>query len=274
MKRFLEHGHFLEIEPGVEIYYEDVGKGDPILFVPGLSFTGEVFSKQIEHFSKNYRVITIDPRSQGLSTKTVYGNHFDKHGEDLDALVNHLQLENVTLVGWSTGNLSVWSYIKQFGTANVKATITIDMSPTPMSDRDGDWVECSFDELSEVATQLFTSQKGQRAFMYDYGKNVMLEHATEEQLAKVLEMSSHTPYYLIHTIFVNAVLCDMSEGAEKADEEVPSMMFIAEHWSDIAEPYMNKHYPHTETHVQGGHMMYWEYADTFNEKVEEFLKKQ
>ncbi len=273
MKSFLENGKYLEIEPGVEIYYEEVGEGEPILFIPGLTFSSEMFCHQVEYFSKAYRVITMDPRSQGRSTKTTNGNHYAMHGKDLHLFITVLGLTNVTLVGWSTGNLTVWAYVNQFGTAQLKAAVTIDMSPKPMSEESADWTECSFDELAAVGTELFITQQGQRDFMRDYAENVMVQRKlTKAELEKIVEISCNTPFYIAHTLFVNAVICDMREGAKKAHDAIPTLMFIAEHWADVAEPFMNRNYPNTKTMVMGGHLMFWEHHERFNESLRNFIE--
>lgn len=72
------------------------------MFIPGLTFSGEIFKAQLEYFSGNYRVIAIDPRGQGLSAKTVDGNDYMTHGRDLAALMDGLGLDGAVLVGWST----------------------------------------------------------------------------------------------------------------------------------------------------------------------------
>ena len=95
---------FLTVEPDIQVHYWDKGEGDAIVFIPGLTFSGEIFRHQLEHFSDRHRVIAVDPRGQGLSTKTVHGNDYVTHGADVKRLVDALGLENVTLVGWSTGN--------------------------------------------------------------------------------------------------------------------------------------------------------------------------
>ena len=62
-----EGGKYIEVEAGVKLFVQDVGSGDPIVFIPGWTFTTEVFSEQIAYFSKTRRVIVIDPRSHGRS---------------------------------------------------------------------------------------------------------------------------------------------------------------------------------------------------------------
>ena len=65
---------YFTVDTDIELHYLDSGEGDAIVFIPGLSHSGEIFTHQIEHFSKTHRVIAVDPRGQGLSTKTVHGN--------------------------------------------------------------------------------------------------------------------------------------------------------------------------------------------------------
>ena len=120
MKYNLECGHYLPLEDGVELYYEDKGQGEPLVMIPGITMSGEVFIHQVEHFSQSRRVITLDPRSQGKSTKTLHGNNYAQHGKDLNALLTALDLTAVTLLGWSTGNHDVWAYVDQYGLDRVK----------------------------------------------------------------------------------------------------------------------------------------------------------
>lgn len=265
---------YLKLEEGIEMHYVEKGAGDPIIFIPGLTFCGEIFNAQIDHFSKIYRVIAIDPRSQGLSTKTLHGNDYLTHGKDLAKLIETLNLENVVLVGWSTGNLDTWAYIQQFGTEKVKAAVTIDMSPLPMSPDPDVWTEASIEDLRFVFSQVLTSPEGTRAFFSDYTKEVMLQQpAAPETLEYILDLSARTPYYVCSALFASAVFSDFTETAKNISETIPSLMFIAEHWAEVAEPFMNSRFPGTKTVVMGGHLMFYEYPEKWNEVLEEFLKE-
>ena len=152
--------NYVQVAPLVELHYVEKGAGQPILFIPGLTFSSEIFESQIDYFSKTNRVIAIDPRGQGTSTKTVHGNDYATHGKDLAKLIEILDLKDLILVGWSTGNLEVWSYISQFGKKRVKAVVTIDMSPVPLSIDPSCWVEGSLDELRTAASEILISPKG------------------------------------------------------------------------------------------------------------------
>lgn len=263
---------YFEVAPDVELHYLDKGEGDPIVFIPGLTFSGEIFKGQVEYFSSNYRTIAIDPRGQGLSSKPVDGNDYQTHGKDLAAFIDGLGLENVTLVGWSTGNLDSWSYVEQFGKDKLKAVATIDMSPLPLSPDPSWWTEGTIEELSEVATRVLNTPEGTRAFFSDYATEIMIQHQMEpSELEYILDMSARTPYWIAKALFCDAIYSNYLDTAKDLGATFPSLMFIAEHWADVAKPFVEKELPGYRTHVMGGHLMFFEYPDEWNKVLEEFL---
>lgn len=265
---------YVTVAPDVELHYLEKGEGKPMIFIPGLTFAGEIFKAQLEYFSKDYRVIAIDPRGQGLSTKTVHGNDYLTHGKDVAALMDALGLDEIVLVGWSTGNLEVWSYIQQFGKEKVKAAITIDMSPLPLSPDPLWWTEGTMDELSAVATQVMISPEGTRDFFSEYATGIMIQHEMEPaELEYLLDISGKTPYWICSALFANAIFSNYFDTAKMVGESVPSLMFIAEHWADVAKPFVEKNFPGTETFVMGGHLMFYEYPERWNQVLEEFLNR-
>lgn len=88
---------------GITIYYEEYGAGEPLLLLHGNSQSIEAFSNQIPELSKHYRVIAVDTRGQGRSTENGKTYSYDLFAEDMNALLNHLSLEKVNIVGWSDG---------------------------------------------------------------------------------------------------------------------------------------------------------------------------
>ena len=153
---------YVTVAPGVELHILEKGEGKPLVFIPGLTFSGEIFKNQLEYFSSEYRVIAIDPRGQGYSAKTVDGNDYLTHGRDVAGLIDALGLKDIVLIGWSTGNLDTWSYVQQFGKDKLRGVVTIDMSPLPLSPDPKWWTEGTIEELSQVATQVLTSSQGCR----------------------------------------------------------------------------------------------------------------
>ena len=91
--------NFFTTSDGIHIYFEDRGSGLPIVMVPGFLCTTKFFEKNAEVLSKEFRVITMDPRGQGNSSKTCQGNTIRRNAQDIKELIDHLGLEHVVLLG-------------------------------------------------------------------------------------------------------------------------------------------------------------------------------
>lgn len=265
-------GQYIEVEPSVEIYYEDRGSGSPIIFIPGWTFTTELFTHQMEHFSKTHRAIAIDPRSHGRSTTTLQGNNYTTHGTDLAKIIKALELQDVVLVGWSFGCLDLWEYIRQVGLENVKAVVCVDLSPKPLSVNGEDWVEGPLDEIGGAYNTYIQSPKGQRDFVAYYATEVMVQRAlNEEELFWIVEQALKTPYYIANSLFASGMFSNYMAEAKQVDESLPALYIIAEHWAETAVSFVQKHFPNTKTEVLGGHMMFWEHSDKFNKLIDDFI---
>jgi len=263
---------YAAVAPGVELHYWEKGEGTPIVFIPGLTFSGEIFMAQLEHFSAHYRAIAVDPRGQGCSSKTADGNDYLTHGRDLAAFMDALGLEGAVLVGWSTGNLDTWSYIRQYGAGRLRAAVFIDMSPLPLSPDPAWWTEGTIEELSAVANEVMTTPEGTRAFFSEYATGTMIQHEmSADELSYLLDMSARTPYWIAKALFCDAIFSNYLETAKLAGETLPCMMFIAEHWQDVAKPFVERELPEYRTCVMGGHLMFYEYPERWNGVLEDFL---
>src|SRR5512142_1404486 len=73
---------FFTTSDGVRLHYLDAGKGPAIVFIPGWTMAAEIWEKQIAHFATKYRVIAVDPRSQGDSDKAAEGNYPERRARD------------------------------------------------------------------------------------------------------------------------------------------------------------------------------------------------
>jgi non-heme chloroperoxidase len=268
------YGNYIEVEPGIELFVEDIGSGEPIVFIPGFTFTTEVFSEQVKHFSKTHRTIVIDPRSHGRSTMTVHGNDYVTHGMDLQKVLKELKVENATLAGWSFGCLTVWEYIRQFGTDGIKSLVFIDMPPKSLSlQQDKDWVEGPLDDMAAAYTNYLRNPKGQRDFISAYATGVMVQRELkDEELDWIVEQSLKTPYYIAANLFSSGLFSDYRDEAAKSSESVPTLYVVAEHWAEAATSYLSTLVPKVSVEVLGGHLMFWEHSEKFNEIVEGFLE--
>ena len=106
--------NFFETSDGARIYFEDQGAGTPIILVPGFLCTAKFFQRNVPVLSQRHRVITMDPRGQGYSSKTLQGNRIKRHAQDIRELIDHLQLKNAVLLGWSVAASVVTTYAAEY----------------------------------------------------------------------------------------------------------------------------------------------------------------
>ncbi len=105
---------------GVSLHYFDAGVGAAIVLVPGWTMPADIFEPQIDGLSKRFRVIALDPRSQGDSEKTPEGNYLERHAQDIKEFIEHLGVQDVLLLGWSNGVPDVLTFVDQNGAANAR----------------------------------------------------------------------------------------------------------------------------------------------------------
>lgn len=105
---------------GTEIYYKDWGSGKPILFSHGWPLDADMWEYQMLHLaSHGYRCVAFDRRGFGRSSQPWSGYDYDTFAEDIHELIEHLDLREVTLVGFSMGGGDVARYIGRHGCARV-----------------------------------------------------------------------------------------------------------------------------------------------------------
>src|SRR5881394_3865955 len=101
---------------GTEIYYNDWGTGQPIVFSHGWPLSADAFEDQMFFLaSRGYRCIGLDRRGHGRSSQSWDGNDLDTYADDLAALVEKLDLKDAIHVGHSTGGGEVARYIGRHG---------------------------------------------------------------------------------------------------------------------------------------------------------------
>ena len=120
-------------QDGTQIYYNDWGKGQPIVFSHGWPLTADAFEDQMFYLaSRGYRCIGHDRRGHGRSSQPWNGNDMDTYADDLAALVVALNLESAIHVGHSTGGGEVARYIGRHGTKRVAKAVLIGAVPPLM----------------------------------------------------------------------------------------------------------------------------------------------
>jgi len=123
----------IRTKDGVEVFYKDWGKGQPIVFSHGWPLSADDWDAQMLFFvARGYRVIAHDRRGHGRSSQVGEGHDMDHYADDLAALTSHLDLKNAVHVGHSTGGGEVVHYIARHGESRVAKAVLIGAVPPIM----------------------------------------------------------------------------------------------------------------------------------------------
>ena len=115
------HGLFKD----TNLHVDDTGgTGRTVVLIHGWPLSGESWSKQVPAFVEaGYRVVTYDRRGFGRSDKPKTGYDYDTLTEDLHTLLTELDLNDVTLVGFSMGGGEVARYFTKYGTERLHSVV-------------------------------------------------------------------------------------------------------------------------------------------------------
>ena len=120
---------------GVTIYFKDWGPptGRPVVLSHGWPLSADSWESQAFHLAANgFRVVSHDRRGHGRSSQPWDGNDMDHYADDLAQLFEHLDLRDVSLIGFSTGGGEVARYVGRHGTGRIAALGLISAVPPLM----------------------------------------------------------------------------------------------------------------------------------------------
>ncbi len=118
---------------GTSIFYKDWGSGQPVVFSHGWPLSADIWDDQMMFVAdQGYRAIAHDRRGHGRSDQTWTGNDMDTYADDLAAVIESLDLHDITLVGHSTGGGEVTRYIGRHGTDRVAKAVLVSAIPPLM----------------------------------------------------------------------------------------------------------------------------------------------
>lgn len=122
---------FIETADKTTLFYNDWGRGRPVVLIHGWPLDSDMWEYQAGFLaSQDLRVITYDRRGFGRSSQPWSGYDYDTLADDLKAVLDRLDLSNVTLVGHSMGGGEVARYLNRHGGARVAKTVLL-ASVTP-----------------------------------------------------------------------------------------------------------------------------------------------
>lgn len=255
---------FFKTSDGVRIHYLEAGSGRPIVFIPGWTMPAWIWQRQIDRFSKNYRVLAVDPRSQGESDKPPYGHLPETRARDYHELVDQLGLKQPVLVGWSMGCGELMKYVEQFGTENVSGLVLVDgfLWDKPNPDL--------FGIMSGWMNQL---QQDRQKQADGFIRSMFKKPQTEDYLKRVIDASVQVPADTAAVLIYNMIAVkDFSGGFAKMNRP---MLFTyqpdTQQTADFLKAKLGDKV-RLERFDGDGHALFVDEREKFNRVLDEFLQ--
>jgi pimeloyl-ACP methyl ester carboxylesterase len=260
----------LALSSGLKVNYESVGSGMPVICIPGWGYSTRAFENNLERIAKHYRAIAIDPRSQGATEVTTEGNDYGRHGQDLKEFIDALEIKECVLLGWSLGLYAVYAYLDKYGMESVRAVVAVDESPRIIQRSEDDWGEGNEEEINGLIDMVGSG--GYLDFWRDYTAAAFINKPDDALLDDFQKIASSLKPEVAAGLLRDAADRDYVDVAINMAQAIPTLNILREEWGPAATRWIMQHQPGSDIEVFGGHLMLYEFADRFNERVLDFLK--
>lgn len=97
-----EHSGYAPVN-GIKIWYAEFGRGEPVILLHGGLANANYWGNQVPVLAKSYRVIVMDSRGHGRSTRDGRTFAYDLMASDAVALMDFLKIRKAAIAGWSDG---------------------------------------------------------------------------------------------------------------------------------------------------------------------------
>jgi pimeloyl-ACP methyl ester carboxylesterase len=260
---------------GVELYYQDTGSGDPVVFCHEFAADYRGWDPQVRAFGRLYRCITYSyrgfPPSGVPDSPDAYSQ--DHLIEDLRALVEHLGLKTAHFVGFSMGGSVVLNFaIRYPGVCRTIVVVGAGSGTTNRAqferdiDRTVDLLRArGIDGFAEVYGEGPTRLPFKRKDPHGYAlfRRQLADHSATGQALTMLGVLRPRP-----TIF--------ALESQLHALEVPTLVIIGDEDEPCVDPavFMKRHIPSAGLLVlpQSGHAVNLEEPALFNAVVLEFFR--
>lgn len=267
---------YLKTTDKAYIYYEDVGQGeDTLLFVPGHMCTTKFFRKNAAFFAKDHRVVLMDSRGFGNSSKPLHGNDIERHADDIKELIDFLDLKQVILVGWSLSGSVVTTYTAKYHGYRMKALGLLDACLFPFSPASWNSYnsrDYNMDDWNQKYRLWYTEPE---RYIENFVNRVKVGLSDTETEMVRCEIGKTPPWigFALHTDW-----CHTDCVKLLPEISVPVIIFSGEskgHSASMGNYYETQITTYCEHHkfTEGGHMLFFIEADRFNGLLEAFIQK-
>lgn len=267
---------FFKTNDGCKLHYEDVGSGKSLILIHGWSQSSIIFRNNIPELSKYFRVISVDVRGHGESSKPAYGYRLSRFAKDIHDLIIHLNLDDVILLGWSMGCSIIWSYWDLFRSERLSKLVLVDEPAWLMKTKDNSVGANTFNELDDMCNNIL---KDQLSFTEDFiDKTLTIKDSEKDknynkEFKSIVDENLKFPAeYAARLAFIHW-LTDWRDIIPTID--IPTLLISGKksfiNWKAVAWNHEKIQNSKLEFFDERGHFMFFEEPKKFNNIVREFI---
>jgi len=271
------------VDGGVELSYLEGGTGHPLIMLPGWSQSAAEFERQFDDLTAVARVIAVDHRGHGESSKPEGGYRIQRLAKDLAELIDALGLDRPDVLGHSMGASVLWSYLSMFGSERApRRLVIVDQAPAVLAQPG--WSEqelADYGCLLPEAQALADFEGGVVASdTVETGKEIVRGMFTADIAESDLEWIAAENLKLprAHAAHLLHDHCVIDWRSDIAAITLPTLVIGAEAsiFSAASQRWIAGRIPGAEVDVfpadeGGSHFMFFENPERFNARVSRFL---
>jgi microsomal epoxide hydrolase len=252
----------------IKIHYLEAGSGErALILIPGWTMPAEVWKEQIPYFSaRGFRVIALDPRSQGRTSKKDSQNTYHQQAIDLNAFLDKLEIDQFSLVGWGSGIAAILEYTHSSETYPPEKIVFVDGSPAGLESDDYP----GSTPVRQVRKLLYGLQDDRTKATEQYVRDLFKVRQPEWLINDLVKDSMRTPIGAAVSLYMDYFLGDRRSALRNI--AVPCLIMTTTEGRAIGE-YMESKILRPELKViEGtGSAMFLDKPQTFNQILEDFL---
>ncbi len=268
---------YLETRDGAKIYYEDQGEGQPILLVHGWMCSSKFWQKNVPELANQFRVVTVDLRGHGNSSKALTGHTIGQYARDVREVIEHLGLQETVLVGWSLGGPVVLSYYEQYGRdTHLKALGLLDTAPFPFSPAAWNNHVLRNYNYDGMNTTFADYTANPRKFAIAFTTRMFKQKPADADMDWVVAELMKTPTWIAEAVYSDFVMSDHVKSLTAI--KVPVIVFAANSGvfcNGIAMGKAIANQVPQGTFIpfeDAGHILFYEQPQKFNAALTDFAK--
>ncbi|MEG1012486.1 MAG: alpha/beta hydrolase [Ruthenibacterium sp.] len=273
--------NFFRTSDDALLYFEDYGTGRPIVMLHGFMCSSRFFQANIEGLSKNNRLILVDFRGHGRSSKVLYPHSIRRYAYDVKELLDFLGVEDALLTGWSMGASVALQYNLLFGKDHISALAIVDPTLAPYDP--GEWNTHGLKgyNVDGACNLMINSYNGFDAYCQGFAEKLLCYQGCEEDIKWIKAALLQTPAWIAFSIYTEFAY---TNGREMLlDITLPIIIFganspVCPNGEDCANIYYGENVPNgiykeIYTHKIGGHLLFMLDKEAFEQELTGFLQK-